>query len=230
MTSVERPRDYSKGKIYKIQPVGGGEEGEIYIGSTTKQYLSQRMTQHNASYKSWKKGLYHKFSLYDIFDKYTVSGCEICLVESVNCNSNDELLAREKYHIQNNNCVNKYIPSRTREEYRNNNQEQIKELKKQYYANNSTLVKEKQKVYATENKDKIQESGRKYRIENVELIKERKKEYYQVNKHIINEKSKMYGREKVVCLCGSTCRKGELSKHIKTKKHLAFTESTKTET
>ena len=38
-------RDYSKGKIYKIEPTVDHEENEIYFGCTTKEYLSQRMTQ-----------------------------------------------------------------------------------------------------------------------------------------------------------------------------------------
>ena len=34
--------DYSKGKIYCIEPISEHDEGEIYIGSTTKHYLSDR--------------------------------------------------------------------------------------------------------------------------------------------------------------------------------------------
>ena len=33
--------NYNNGKIYKIEPVNG-EEGDIYIGSTTKEYLSSQ--------------------------------------------------------------------------------------------------------------------------------------------------------------------------------------------
>ena len=47
--------NYSNGKIYKIEPLEG-EEGDVYIGSTTKQYLSQRMVEHRDSYKRWKSG------------------------------------------------------------------------------------------------------------------------------------------------------------------------------
>ena len=38
--------NYSNGKVYKIEPISGGEEGDVYIGSTTKRYLSQRMNTH----------------------------------------------------------------------------------------------------------------------------------------------------------------------------------------
>jgi len=35
--------NYQNGKIYFIEPICEHEENERYIGSTTKQYLSQRM-------------------------------------------------------------------------------------------------------------------------------------------------------------------------------------------
>ena len=48
--------NYGNGKIYKIEPICDHDEGEVYIGSTTKDYLSQRMDTHRADYKSWLKG------------------------------------------------------------------------------------------------------------------------------------------------------------------------------
>ena len=47
---MEQKRDYSKGKVYKIEPISEHDDGEIYIGSTIKEYLSQRMTKHRYSY------------------------------------------------------------------------------------------------------------------------------------------------------------------------------------
>ena len=38
--------NYNNGKIYKIEPIVDHDEGDIYIGSTTKQYLSMRMDKH----------------------------------------------------------------------------------------------------------------------------------------------------------------------------------------
>ena len=37
--------NYSNGKIYKIEPING-EDGDVYVGSTTKEYLSQWMATH----------------------------------------------------------------------------------------------------------------------------------------------------------------------------------------
>ena len=61
--------NYKNGKIYKIEPVNG-EEGEIYIGSTTKEYLSQRMTAHRGDYGKWKNGKHGKIMSFDLFEKY----------------------------------------------------------------------------------------------------------------------------------------------------------------
>ena len=36
--------NYNNGKIYMIEPICEYEVGDIYIGSTTKQYLSQHFT------------------------------------------------------------------------------------------------------------------------------------------------------------------------------------------
>ena len=35
--------DYSRGKLYKIEPICEHPEGDIYIGSTTKKTLAERM-------------------------------------------------------------------------------------------------------------------------------------------------------------------------------------------
>ena len=51
--------NYANGKIYKIESIINIEDIEeplIYIGSTTKNYLSQRMDEHRSNYKMWKIG------------------------------------------------------------------------------------------------------------------------------------------------------------------------------
>ena len=117
--------NYNNGKIYKIAPVSGGEEGDIYVGSTTKQYLSQRMDSHRCQYKQYKLGKHHKTTSFDLFDKYGLDNCQITLIESVDANSRDELIARERYYIQSQDCVNKNIAGRTHKEYYQDNKEII---------------------------------------------------------------------------------------------------------
>ena len=135
--------NYSNGKIYKIEPNCEHEEDEIYIGSTTKEYLSQRMEKHRSNYKYWKEGKYGKTYSFILFEKYGVENCNIILLEYINAQSKDELTAKEAEYIKNYKCINKYLPFRTNEER--------KEYIKEYYENN----KDKFKEYYENNKDKI---------------------------------------------------------------------------
>jgi hypothetical protein len=122
--------NYNNGKIYKIEPICEHEEGEIYIGSTTKDKLCQRMTKHRNDYNCWKNGKYHKFTSFDLFDKYGIENCKIYLIENVNANTKDELLSREGYYIRTMKCINKYIAGRTMKEYHEDNKDKIKQHNK----------------------------------------------------------------------------------------------------
>jgi hypothetical protein len=48
--------NYGKGKVYKIEPIVDHSENDIYMGSTTKFYLSQRLEKHRSDYRLWKDG------------------------------------------------------------------------------------------------------------------------------------------------------------------------------
>jgi hypothetical protein len=128
--------DYKKGKIYKIESSKGNK---IYIGSTTKDLLSQRMDKHRSNYKAWKKGNDQgKLSSFILFDEYGVENCKIILIESFPCNSKDELRAKEAYYIKEFiECVNKVIPNRTRQDYYLDNKEKKDAISKKYYADHS---------------------------------------------------------------------------------------------
>ena len=54
MTTKAQP-NYSNGKVYKIEPINSNNPDDIYIGSTTKKYLSQRFPAHKTAYKNNKK-------------------------------------------------------------------------------------------------------------------------------------------------------------------------------
>ena len=142
--------NYNNGKIYKIEPICNHDEGDIYFGSTTKQYLSQRMDTHRGDYKRWKNGKHHKIQVYKIFDKYGISNCQIVLIETVNTESKDELLAREKHYIKSFKCVNKNIPGRTMKEYYQDNCDYLKE----YRENHKEEINLKAKIYREANLEK----------------------------------------------------------------------------
>jgi len=115
---------YQNTKVYKIWSLLGDK---IYIGSTTKEYLSQRMTAHRTDYKHWKNGKRGKITSFDLFDEYGIDNCKIELLEAKECNSFDERRQLEAKHIRNLDCVNKNIPGRTPNEYYDYNKEKILE-------------------------------------------------------------------------------------------------------
>ena len=123
--------NYKNGKIYKIEPRGDHSEGDVYIGSTTKEYLSQRMTVHRSDYKRFKNGKgKHKLTSFNLFDKYGVENCDIILLELVEANSKDELVSREAHYIRTIKCVNRFVPLRTTREYKQEHKEVISQKNK----------------------------------------------------------------------------------------------------
>ena len=145
--------NYNNGKIYKIEPIFEHDEKDIYIGSTTKQHLSQRMAFHRGGYKGWKNNKQNKTMSYDLFDKYGLENCQIVLLENVCANSKDELQAREKHYIKIMKCINKCMPTITHEEnleqkrlYHHKNKSHLNKLSKIYYENNTDILLEKRKL------------------------------------------------------------------------------------
>ena len=132
--------NYSKGKIYKIEPICDHDEGDIYIGSTTKQYLSQRMEYHRRDYKKYKKGdLKRIMTSFKLFDKYGLDNCDIVLLEFVNATCKEDLHKKEAHYIKSMRCVNKIVPLRTKTEYN----AEHKEESKKYYQDNKEHYLEK---------------------------------------------------------------------------------------
>ena len=203
--------NYNNGKVYKIEPICEHEEGEIYIGSTTKEYLSKRMVAHRYDYTKYKKGKHPFMTIHALFDKYGIENCRIILLEIVNCNSKDELFAREGYYIRTLECVNKIIVGRTKKEYREEHKEHAKEYQKIY-----------SKTYRQENQEVLSEKSKQYYQENKEKLIDKSKQYYQENKEKLIEQHKM----KYICECGSETRILHKSRHFKSKKHIDFIEST----
>lgn len=202
--------DYTNGKIYKL--VCGNL---TYYGSTI-QPLYKRLYQH----KKCKINLSSKH-LFNLSIE-TDTPVKIYLVEKYPCNDKMELERRERYYIENYECVNKQIPTRTIKEWREANKDYFKdyyqenkdklikqnkqyyeanrnnklEYQKQYDKANKDMIQEKRKQYFKQyyekNKDKIQEQKKQYREQNKENIRERNKQYYEANKDKIRERNKQY--------------------------------------
>ena len=167
--------DYSKGKIYKIIC---NITGNIYIGSTIND-LSVRLAKHKCDSHSSKEILEN-------------NDYQILLIEEYPCKSKEELLWRERYWIENNNCVNVKKPIITEEEL----MEKKRKIAKEQYLKRPIEYKEYKKKYDKE-----------YREKNNEKKKENNKEYYEKNK------------EEIICECGCITTKFNKSRHIKSLKH-----------
>lgn len=139
--------NYGKTKVYKIWSPKGDK---IYIGVTTKEYLSQRMDEHRSKYKGYLKSDKNKMNTTSvlIFEEYGVENCFIELLESKECNSKDEQSKLEGEWIRKLDCVNISIPNRSDKE------------KKEYILN-----------YLGKNKIKISNRQKDYRVHNLENIK-----------------------------------------------------------
>jgi len=165
--------DYSKSKIYKLT---SSNSNEIYIGSTTLN-LSKRKAHHIWYYKNH---LLNKVKYITSFKIIEYGGnIDICLLEEYSCSNKEQLHQRERFYIENNNCVNKVIPTRTKKEYNELNKELIREKRKEaykinrYYELNKVKIKEDRKEYYQINKDNIIKARKEYYERNKERIIER---------------------------------------------------------
>ena len=171
---------YQNGKIYKIV---NDELGLTYFGSSCN-LLHKRLYEHkNRSNKE-----YNCTSSKILFT--TEFQPQIFLVEAYPCENKLELEKRERYYIENNECVNKNIPTRSQKEYLEDNIEIWREYDRNW--------------------------KKKWRLENPEKSKEIRLKSYYKNRDKILDKNK----EKIECLCGSIVNKSELTRHKKTEKHL----------
>ena len=184
--------NYKDSIIYKIVC---NDTGKTYYGSTCKPQLCNRMTQHRANYKKYLEGKTNYTTSFSILEggNYGYS-----LVEEYPCDSKQQLHARERYYIENNDCVNKVVPGRSRKEFYAAHKEQIKA----YYEDNKEHIKEQQKSYN-------------------DAHKEQRKSYNDANKEHIKELHKQI----VKCPCGCEIQKYYLTRHQKTKKHKKLMEA-----
>ena len=133
-------------KIYKIVD---NTNDNIYIGSTCKT-LKTRLSVHKYDYKRFLKGIFNNIKSFDILKN---NDYKIELLEDCEIKTKQELLARERFYIDDNECLNKNIPGRTDKQYYNDNKNKIDDYQKEYRETN----KDKFKEYREANKDKANE-------------------------------------------------------------------------
>lgn len=152
--------NYNYSKIYKITNT---INDEIYIGSTTYQYLCSRMNSHRMMVKD-NTGR-RKSKLYNLMRELGVENFKIFLIEECKCNNKDELLDREQYYIK---LLN---PSLNMINCVKKNNDEMREYKKLWYRNKQ--LKEGKVVIPNGSKTKEQIANER---------KEYKRQWYLNNK------------------------------------------------
>jgi len=125
--------DYSNGKVYAIR---SHQTPDVYIGTTT-QTLAQRLGGHRTDYARYKAGKFRyvtSFELLNYIDHY------IELLENYPCRDKNELERKEGEYIRSMECVNKFIPGRTRKEWLVDNKEHVSRYREQYRENNKSEI------------------------------------------------------------------------------------------
>ena len=182
---------YQQGKIYKIVC---NITNEVYYGSTINT-LKRRLQNHTAK---TKRPCMSK----QILDR---GDYKIELIKDYPCNNEEELRWEERRIIDNNICINKFLPIITEEE----KIEKKSIASKNWYNKNKEEILEKHKQYYKDNKEEINEREKKT-----------KKKYRENNKEEIEKKAK----EKITCICGCVIRRDSLVKHKKSMKHIKLME------
>ena len=227
---------YENGKIYKVVDNG---YNLCYYGSTV-QPLSKRFSTHKKDYVRYRDGRKERpLTICKIFDEYGVDNCKIELVELFPCNSKEELHKREGEHIRNNDCVNKFIPGRSQEEYRkchkaeaaartrkyrskltDEQKEAIRLKEKEYRETHKEEIREKTRNYRENNKDKVIASRRERYANMTDEQKNHRNEYAKEWRKNHKEEVNARSREKVACdVCGSCYSRGDMTRHERSKKH-----------
>ncbi len=217
--------DYSKACIYMIKKQDDFNNDNVYIGSCCN-FIKRKGDHKNASNNENNQN--YNYKLYQNIRK-NGGWNSWCMTKIIDypCNSKSELNTMERSYIDNyKSKLNCNIPSRTKEEWRNDNKDKLAEKKKEWCNDNKEKIKQYHKEYNIDNKDKIKQ----YYIDNIDKIKEQYKEWSNNNKEKIKQyyednkdKFKKYRKEKVICdKCGCKVTKGNLATHKKSQKCINF--------
>lgn len=233
--------DYSKGKIYKLEPISG--ESECYIGSTCSE-LDDRKKRHENQYNDTTV---HKCTSRLLFDKHGINGVKITLIEDYPCENREQLHKREgEWQVKTPNCVNKNIAGRGQKQYYQDTRDTRLEYQNRYYGEHKQQARAYQDSWRAENKESYKKSYKKYYQDN----KERLKQKYQDKKEHCKEQYRMKKEEELQsekdealknkieidrikaldnkthyhCGCGSIVMAPNKSLHLKSKKHMKYEE------
>ena len=148
--------NYDTCKIYKI--INKEMPNKVYFGSTTRD-LKTRLKEHKCHAKTMDK----KEKSKELFN----FGCpEIILIEEIKCENKKELHERERFYIENNECLNKVVPNRTlAEHYIDNRSHRLQNAKKWRAKNKEKYAKYMKERYWDNRVKFLEMNKRKYTCE-----------------------------------------------------------------
>ena len=191
--------DYSRTQLYKIV-CKDLTVTDIYVGHTTNWTKRKYQHKHNCCNETSKCN----YKVYQfIRNNGDWDNWDMILIEEYSCGNKLQATQRERHWIETLNAtLNQNIPSRTQQEWFEENKEHLQEYRKQYY-------EEYHKQHYEENREcykQYYEENKKYR-----------KQYYEENKkHIL---------QKITCECGSIVSRVNLTSHKQSKKHQDYMNS-----
>jgi hypothetical protein len=205
--------------IYLISAEDADGNTLRYYGST--ENIIKREEQHRRDYERWvkagrpdKKERRACSSLYVMDYDWTMEKID-SIEDEDEQNGKERARKLEGKYQKENECVNVNIAGRTWSEWYNDSPEQ-QQKSKEYRQKNFEKNKAYQQDYYNENTKTILEKNKVYRKQNKEKIAQKDKEKYEKNKDVISKEN----AKRVTCECGEDVRKGDISRHRNTLKHI----------
>jgi hypothetical protein len=210
---------YENAVVYKLCCKDASITDE-YIGSTCNKY--KRKQEHKSCWNNENSKAYNRLVYQFIRANGGFHNFDLIVIEEYPCESKVQLEMKEREYIERlRPTLNKQIPTRTSQEYRethreeireyrethreeikeykkryiDKNIEEIKEYQREYYEKHRESILEQNKQYQEEHRESLSEYHKQYRNENIEEIKEYNKQYINENKEKIREQRKQYYEE-----------------------------------
>ena len=188
---------------------------EIYIGSTTN--FSRRKCEHKSNCTNINSVKYNLNVYNFIRSNGDWDNWDMIEIEKYQATDKRNLETRERYFVETL-CasLNTYIPTRSQQEWRDENKVKLAKNSKTHYIENTQKYLDKSSSYYKNNKDLVNARKKNIYEKNKYSINLQSRNYYQDNK----EKIKLREMEIVNCDCGADITKGNKHSHLKTLKHI----------
>jgi hypothetical protein len=206
----KKPIDYTNTHFYKIC-CKDLEVKDIYVGHTTD--FRKRRNHHKLSCNNETSNK-HNMNVYQVIrENNGWDNWDMILIETRSCN--DALDAKKierKYIEELQASLNRSIPGRSNEEYREQFRDKLNEKRRIYHKEHREIALVKQRKYIEEHKDILLAKQRKYDTEH----REQRQLYREQNKQAIKEQM---GKPCTCEVCGGTYTHCHKARHCRSIKH-----------